>query len=85
MSQGRKILAGSVAVFGATAVALLAAPAAVAEPSPLLPQCEVTGGSSVAGGQTTDCASEGDSQIDATPGVYPGEDEFYGFPGFGFI
>ncbi|WP_454789338.1 hypothetical protein [Mycolicibacterium lutetiense] len=83
MPQVRKVLIGSAAVVGA-AVALLGAPNAGADPS-LLPQCQVTGGSSVAGGQTTECASEGNTQIDATPGVYPGEDEFYGFPGFGFI
>jgi hypothetical protein len=83
MPQMRKVLVLSAVGFGAAA-AILGAPAATADPS-LLPQCEVTGGSSVAGGQTTDCASEGNSQIDATPGVYPGENEFYGFPGFGFI
>ena len=83
MPQVRKIFIGSAAAVGA-AVALLGAPVAGADPS-LLPQCEVIGGSSIAGGQTTDCASEGNSQIDATPSVYPGEEEFYGFPGFGFI
>ncbi|WP_166906287.1 hypothetical protein [Mycobacterium sp. DL440] len=83
MSQMRNLLVLSAAGFGA-AVAILGAPAAAADPS-LLPQCEVTGGSSIAGGQTTDCASEGNTQIDATPPVYPGEEEFYGFPGFGFI
>ncbi|AKS33333.1 hypothetical protein [Mycolicibacterium goodii] len=83
MSKVRKVVIGGVAALGAT-VALLGAPQAGADPS-LLPQCEVTGGSSIAGGQTTDCASEGNSEIHATPGVYPGEDEFYGFPGFGFI
>ncbi|OLP03653.1 hypothetical protein BVU76_03675 [Mycolicibacterium porcinum] len=83
MLQLRKALVGSAIVVGAAA-ALLGAPNAVADPS-LLPQCEVTGGSSIAGGQTTECATEGNTQIDATPGVYPGEEEFYGFPGFGFI
>ncbi|MCG7609602.1 hypothetical protein BA059_09690 [Mycolicibacterium sp. (ex Dasyatis americana)] len=83
MLQLRKILIGSAVLVG-TAAALLGAPSAMADPS-LLPHCEVTGGSSIAGGQTTDCASEGNTQIDATPGVYPGEEEFYGFPGFGFI
>lgn len=83
MSKVGKVVAGSVAALGA-AVALLGAPDAGADTS-LLPQCEVTGGSSIAGGQTTDCASEGNSQITATPGVYPGEDQFYGFPGFGFM
>lgn len=83
MPQVVKALVGTAALGGA-ALILMAAPTAAAEPS-LLPQCEVTGGSSIAGGQTTDCASEGNSQIDATPGVYPGEEEFYGFPAFGFI
>ena len=84
MPQMRRSLIFTAAGVGA-AIALLAAPAASANPNPLLPQCEVTGGSSIAGGQTTDCASEGNVQIDATPPVYPGEEEFYGFPGFGFI
>ncbi|MDF3339139.1 hypothetical protein P3H80_17010 [Mycolicibacterium septicum] len=83
MSLMPKFLVLGAAGVGA-AIAVLAAPAASADPS-LLPQCEVTGGSSVAGGQTTDCASEGNVQIDSTPGVYPGEEEFYGFPAFGFI
>ncbi|HET7742805.1 MULTISPECIES: hypothetical protein [unclassified Mycolicibacterium] len=64
-------------------VAVAAAPTAAAEPpNPLLPQCEVTGGSSVEGGQTTDCASPGNVQIDATPpepgyGMFPWDDEFF--------
>jgi hypothetical protein len=68
-------------------IAVAAAPAAVAEPqphqpNPLLPQCEVTGGSSVEGGQTTDCASEGNVQIDATPpepgyGMFPWDDDYF--------
>lgn len=62
-------------------VAVAVAPAAAADPS-LLPQCEVTGGSSVEGGQTTDCASEGNSQIVATPpdpgyGMFPWDDDFF--------
>lgn len=83
MAPMRNLLVLSAAGFG-VAVAMLGAPTAAAEPS-LLPQCEQTGGSSIAGGQTTDCASEGNVQIDATPPVYPGEEEFYGFPAFGFI
>lgn len=62
---------------------LVTAPVAAA--NPLLPDCEQMGGSSVAGGQTTDCASPGNVQIDATPQEYPGEDEFWGYPGFGFF
>jgi hypothetical protein len=42
------------------------------------------GGSSVMGGQTTDCASPGNSQITATPEFIPGDSYggFFGFPGF---
>jgi hypothetical protein len=65
-------------------IAVAAAPTAAAEPNqnPLLPQCEVTGGSAVIGGQTTDCASPGNVQIDATPpvpgyGMFPWDDEFF--------
>ena len=64
------------------AAALGAAPLAGA--NPLLPGCETTGGSAVLGGQTTDCASPGNVQIDSTPEFIPGEmyGGFYGFPGF---
>lgn len=67
--------------------ALLSAPFAGAEPGadePLLPGCETMGGSSVLGGQSTDCASPGNSQIVATPEYIPGNmyGGFYGFPGF---
>lgn len=64
------------------AAALATAPLAVADSQ--LPSCETTGGSSVLGGQTTDCASPGNVQIDATPEFVPGEmyGGFYGFPGF---
>lgn len=80
----------TVALFAAAAAAAAAlgtAPIAGAEDgadNPLLPGCEVTGGSAVLGGQTTDCASPGNVQIDATPEFIPGESYggFYGFPGF---
>lgn len=58
----------SLALFAAgagVAVALCAAPTAAADP--LLPGCEGMGGSAVSGGQTTDCASPGNSQLTATP------------------
>ena len=67
-------------------IGVAVAPIAAAEPNPnpnpLLPKCEVTGGSSVEGGQVTDCASEGNVQIDATPpepgyGMFPWDDEFF--------
>ncbi len=63
----------SLALFAAAAgfaAAIGAAPIAAAEPgadNPLLPGCETMGGSAVTGGQTTDCASPGNSQIVATP------------------
>ena len=67
------------------ALAVAGAPLAAADENPLLPGCEETGGSAITGGQTTDCASPGNVQIDSTPQFFPGEGEFYGFPGFGFI
>ena len=69
---------------GLAAAAMLAAPTAGADD--LLPQCEDVSGSSISGGQTTECATPGNTQLDATPQVLPGEgEEFYGFPAFGFI
>lgn len=68
---------------GAGLVAALgAAPPAGADTQ--LPSCQTTGGSSVLGGQTTDCASPGNVQIDSSPEFIPGETfgSFYGFPGF---
>jgi len=91
MPQIRKVLVGGAVAFGAAA-ALFTAPAALADTtdpnladSSLLPGCETMGGSSVTGGQSTDCAQEGNSQITATPPVYPVEDGFWGFPGFGMF
>jgi len=81
MLQLRKVLVLGAATFGAAA--LLTAPAATADP--LLPQCVNTGGSAAFGGGDTECATPGNAEIHASPSVYPGEDEFYGFPGFGFI
>jgi len=72
MFMGRS-LAFCAAAAGA-AVALLSAPLAAADEyggggssNPLLPGCETTGGSSVTGGQDTDCASPGSSELRATP------------------
>jgi hypothetical protein len=66
-------LAFFAAAVGAVA-AVVTAPLAAADengggsPSnPLLPGCEVIGGSAVTGGQDTDCATPGNVQIDATP------------------
>ena len=67
----------SLAIFAAAAgavTALMTAPLATADENggggpgnPLLPSCEVTGGSAVTGGQQTDCAEPGNSQLTATP------------------
>ena len=67
----------SLALFAAGAgavAALMSAPLAMADENggggannPLLPGCEVLGGSKVTGGQETDCATPGNVQIDATP------------------
>lgn len=73
MKRSRQFLALLAGGIG-TAAALLGAPIAAADEygggganNPLLPGCETTGGSSAIGGQTTDCASPGNSQITATP------------------
>ncbi|MBS1691793.1 MAG: hypothetical protein JST91_06180 [Actinobacteria bacterium] len=88
MKRRLSTLAGLLVGAGAAAAVALA-PVASAEPyggggpdNPLLPQCESTGGSAVIGGQTTDCASPGNSQIDATPevpeyGMFPWDDDFF--------
>lgn len=87
MQRKRSTLALLAAGAG-VAAALLTAPLAAAEEygadNPLLPGCEVMGGSATLGGQTTDCASPGNSQITATPEFIPGDEYggFYGFPGF---
>ncbi|MUL85698.1 MULTISPECIES: hypothetical protein [unclassified Mycolicibacterium] len=69
---------------GGASATIAMAPLASAEPNEphLLPQCEVTGGSSVEGGQTTDCESPGNVQIDSTPpepgyGMFPWDDDFF--------
>ena len=54
------------AAAGAVA-AILATPAAVAQPEPSLPQCVDTGGAEAIGGSTTECTTPGNVQIDATP------------------
>jgi hypothetical protein len=91
MKRSRQFLA---LLFGGigTAAVLLGAPIAAADEygggganNPLLPGCETTGGSSVIGGQTTDCASPGNSQITATPndlGSMGAEEGFFGFGGW---
>jgi hypothetical protein len=55
------------AVAAGAVAAILAAPAAVAEPEPTLPDCVDTGGAEAIGGSTTECATPGNVSIDATP------------------
>lgn len=70
--QKRHTLALLAAATGAVA-ALVVSPIAAAEDggggpnNPLLPGCETMGGSAVTGGQSTDCASPGNSELTATP------------------
>jgi hypothetical protein len=67
------------------AAAVVAAPVAAADPDPdpTLPQCTSVGGDESVGTATTECATPGNVQINATaPDVpayaYPWDDEFYG-------
>jgi hypothetical protein len=87
MSPIRQLLLLPAAGIGVAAV-LLSAPVAAADttavnPAPV-PNCETYDGSSIAGGQTTMCATPGNVQLNSTPQQYPGEEPFYGFPAFGF-
>ncbi|MBI3217483.1 MAG: hypothetical protein HYZ38_27020 [Mycobacterium sp.] len=61
---------GGLLVAAGASLAIVAAPAAVADP--LLPDCTTTGsgGGGMQGGATTECATEGNTQIDATPPAY---------------
>ena len=71
------------AAAGAAAT-MIYAPAAVGQPddSSPLPACTDTGGGDSLGGSTTECATPGNVQIDATPPAQtymnPWDDEFYG-------
>ena len=66
------------------AAAILTSPAAVADPSDTstLPSCTSVGGVTDMGAGTTECATPGNVQLNATPPepdyVYPWDDEFYG-------
>jgi hypothetical protein len=68
----------------AGAAAILIAPAAMADPgdASTLPACTNVGGVTDMGAGTTECATPGNVQINATPPepdyVYPWDDEFYG-------
>jgi hypothetical protein len=63
-----------------TAAAIPMAPAAVADTT--LPSCTSVGGVTDMGAGTTECATPGNVQLNATPPepdyVYPWDDEFYG-------
>ena len=75
-----RLSALAVLVAGGVSAVIAAAPIATADP--LLPSCEDTGGSAVIGGQTTECATPGNVEIDATPpvpnyGMFPWDDDFW--------
>lgn len=61
------------------AAAICAAPMAAADPNPPLPSCTDLGGST-----TSECATPGNVQIDASPSIveptylYPWDDMYYG-------
>ena len=71
-------------VAAGAAAALISAPAAIADPgdSSTLPSCTSVGGVTDMGAGTTECATPGNVQLNATPPepdyVYPWDDEFYG-------
>ncbi|KDE98993.1 hypothetical protein Y900_008530 [Mycolicibacterium aromaticivorans JS19b1 = JCM 16368] len=73
-------------IMAAGAAAGALAPIAVADTTlinPTLPSCVDTGGSTVIGGQNTECATPGNVELNSTPEVpedfaYPWGDEFYG-------
>ena len=64
-----------------TVTAILVAPGAAADTT-LLPSCTSVGGVTDMGAGTTECATPGNVQLNATPPepdyVYPWDDEFYG-------
>lgn len=92
MTRTRQFLALTAGGIG-MAAALLGAPTAAADENggggssnPLLPGCETMGGSAVIGGQSTDCAEPGNSQLTATPndlGIMGAEVDEPGMFGFG--
>ncbi|MDT5244829.1 MAG: hypothetical protein QOD36_2205 [Mycobacterium sp.] len=79
----RLYFAPMIAAAGAAA-AILTPPAAVADPgdTSTLPSCTSVGGVTDMGAGTTECATPGNVQLNATPPepdyVYPWDDEFYG-------
>ncbi|HTH90687.1 hypothetical protein [Mycobacterium sp.] len=75
---------GPLIVAAGAAAAILSAPVALADPgdSSTLPSCTDVGGPTAMGAGTTECATPGDVQLNATPPEpdypYPWDDEFYG-------
>ena len=71
-------------VAAGAAAAVLSAPAALADPtdSSTLPACTSVGGPDAMGSGTTECATPGNVQLNATPPEtdypYPWDDEFWG-------
>lgn len=71
-------------VAAGAAAAILSAPAALADPgdSSALPDCTSVGGVTDMGAGTTECATPGNVQLNATPPEtdypYPWDDEFWG-------
>lgn len=67
----------------AAASAIATAPVAAADPDSTLPQCTSVGGDQSVGTATTECATPGNVQLNATAPdepvyPYPWDDEFYG-------
>jgi hypothetical protein len=82
MRTTMRYLTPVLAAAGAAA-AILAAPTAAAQPNSPLPQCTSVGGDEMTGTATTECATPGNVQINASPPAepvyaYPWDDEFYG-------
>jgi hypothetical protein len=77
MKARTSLFTGLLLAAGASA-AILAAPGASADPT--APDCVTTGaGGGYQGGQTTQCQSPGNTQIDATPPAYafPWEGDYW--------
>jgi hypothetical protein len=83
MRRTRRYFTPLIVAAGAAA-AIVSAPATVAQPddSSTLPSCTDVGGPTAMGAGTTECATPGNVQLNATPPeptyLYPWDDEFYG-------
>ncbi|WP_101952136.1 hypothetical protein [Mycobacterium sp. 3519A] len=83
MRRTRRYFTPLIVAAGAAA-ALIFAPAALADPgdSSTLPDCTSVGGVTDMGAGTTECATPGNVQLNATPPEpdypYPWDDEFWG-------